>query len=101
MLDRGAHTLALHALDVTDGDARSEEGVFAEILKVSPVHWGTIDVDSRRKEEMNAFGARVTSEFNPDTFGQFRIPRRGQANATGKRSGGSKVTDADGSVGHF
>src|SRR6266699_2274024 len=101
MLDRGAYALALYAIDVTDRNARGEEGVFAEVLKVSAVHWSTVDVDPGRQEEVYAFGARVTSKFGPDKLGQRRIPRSGQRNASGKRSSWPKVADADGSVGHL
>src|SRR5205807_6054248 len=85
----------------TDRNARGEEGVFAEVLKVSSVHWSTVDVDPGGKKEVYAFGASVTSEFGPDKLRQRRIPCSGQRNAPGKRSGWSKVTDAYGSVGHL
>src|SRR6266478_2545325 len=101
MFDGGADVLALHTFDVTDRHARGEERVFAEVLKVSSVHWSTVDVDPGRKEEVDAFGSRVTSELGPDKFGQRRIPRSGQCNASGKRSSWSKIADADGSVGHL
>src|SRR6266566_5154830 len=101
MLDRGAYALALYAIDVTDRNARGEEGVFAEVLKVSSVHWSTVDVDPGGEEEVYAFGASVTSEFGPDKLRQRRIPCSGQRNAPGKRSGWSKVADAYGSVGHL
>src|SRR6266567_4531199 len=101
MLNRRAHSLALYAIDVTDRDARSEERVFAEVLKVSAVHWRTVNVDCGRQEEMHAFGAAVATQLGPDKFGQRRIPRRGQRNASGKRSSWSKVADAERPVGHL
>src|SRR6267142_2943786 len=101
MFDGGADALALHAFDVTNRHARGEGRVFAEVLKVSTVHWSTIDVDPGRQEEMYSFGARVTSELDPDKLGQRRIPRSSQRNASGKRSSWSKIADADGSVGHL
>src|SRR5258705_5657070 len=101
MLDRRAHALALYAFDVTDRHARGEEWVFAEVLKVSTVHWSTVDVDPGRQEEVYAFGARVTSELGPDKLGQRRIPRSGQRNASGKRSSWSKIAHAVGSIGHL
>src|SRR5260370_10755071 len=101
MFDGGADALALHAFDVTDRHARGEERVFAEVLKVSSVHWSTVDVDPGRQEEVDAFGARVTSELGPDKLRLRRIPCIGQLNASGKRSSWSKIADADGSVGHL
>src|SRR5882724_4898222 len=101
MLDRRAHALALYALDVTDRNTRGEEGVFAEVLKVSTVHWSTVDVNPGCQEEVYAFGPRVASELSPDKLGQRRIPCSGQRNAPGKRSSWSKVADADWSVGHL
>ena len=101
MLDRRAHALTLHALDVGDRHARGEEGVFAKVLKVSSVHRSPVDVDPRRQEKVYAFGASVTSEFGSDKLRQRRIPRSGQRNASGKSSSWSKVADADGSVGHL
>ncbi len=101
MLDRCAHSLALYALDITDRHARGEEWVFAEVLKVSAVHRSTVDVDPGCKQEMNAFGASITSEFDPDKFGQCRIPGGRQPNASGEGSGWSKVADAEWSIGHF
>src|SRR6267142_5395813 len=101
MFDGGADALALNALDVTDSDARGEEGVLAEVLKVSAVHWSTVDVDSGRQQEVYAFGARVTSELGPDKLGQRWIPRSGQRNAAGKRGSWSKVADAHWPIGHL
>src|ERR1700704_5932591 len=101
MLDRRAHALALHALDVTYRNARSEEGVFAEVLKVSAVHWSPVDINPGREEEVHAFGARVTSELGADKLGQRRIPCSSQRNASGERSSWSKVADANRSIGHL
>src|SRR5882724_11570283 len=101
MLDRRAHALALYTLDVTDRNTRGEEGVFAEVLKVSAVHWSTVDVNPGRQQEVYAFGAGVTSEFGPNKLGQHRIPRSGQRHASGKGSSWSKVANAYWAVGHL
>src|SRR5882724_6725486 len=101
VFDGGADAQALHAFDVTDRHARGQERVFAEVLKVSSVHWSTVDIDPGRQEEMYAFGARVTSELGPDKLGQRRIPRSCQCNASGKRSSWSKIAHADWTIGHL
>src|SRR5882724_5022842 len=101
MLNRSAHALALYAIDVTHCNPRGEEGVFTEVLKVSAVHWSTVDVDAGRQEKVYAFGARVTSEFGPDKLSQRRIPGSGQRDTPGKCCSWSKVANTDGSVGHL
>src|SRR5882762_2113268 len=101
MFDGRADALALYALDVTDRNARREEGVFSEVLKVSAVHWSAVDVDPGGQEEVYAFGARVTSELGPDKLSQRRIPGGRQRNASGKGGSWSKVADADWSVSHL
>src|SRR4029450_6335035 len=101
MLDRRAHPLALHALDVTDCHARGEIRVFTKVLKVSTVHWSTVDVDSWCEEKMDAFRASVASEFDADQLDQRRVPGSCEPDPSGKSSSWSKVADAERSVGHL
>src|SRR5260370_37305583 len=100
MFDGGADSLALHAFDVTDRNARREERVFAEVLKVTAVHWRAINVYTWSQQKVHAFGTCVTSNFGAYALGQRRIPGSGQRNASGKRSSWSKIADADRAVGH-
>ena len=85
MLDRSAHALALYALDVTDRNAGGEEGVFAEVLKVSSVHWSTVDVYPGRQEEVHAFRASVASELGPLANTQAKVEVGLLAAPAGKR----------------
>src|SRR6266404_3529990 len=101
MLDRGAHALGLHAFDISDGDARSEPGIFAKVLKVTSVHRRAINIHAWRKEEMHAFGARISTELSPDALCQRRIPGRGQTDPGGHRGGWSKVANAHWPIRHF
>src|SRR5258705_4102448 len=101
MFDGSANALALYAFDVSDRNARSEERVFTEVLKVSTIHGSTVDVDPGCQEEVHALSARVTSELSPDKLGQRRVPGSSQRDASSKRSSWSKVTDADGPVSHL
>ena len=39
VFDGGADALALHALDVSDCDARGEKWIFTEVFEVPAIHW--------------------------------------------------------------
>src|SRR5258705_8015536 len=95
MFDGGADALPLYAFDVTDRNARGEERVFAEVLKVSAVHWRAINVYTWSQQKVHAFGTCVTSNLRAHALCQRRVPCRRQAYAPSHRCGWSKITDAE------
>src|SRR5258705_11664631 len=101
MFDGGADALTLYAFDVTDRYARGEERVFAEVLKVSAVHWRAINVYTWSQQEVHAFSTSVTSNLGAHTLSQYRIPGSGERNARGHNCCWSKIADADWAVCHL
>src|SRR5882672_1821358 len=70
MLDGGAHTLGLHAFDISDRDTRSEKGIFTEVLKVTSIHRRAINVHARPQKEMHALCSRISTDLSPDSLCQ-------------------------------
>src|SRR5258705_9789064 len=101
MFDGGTDALTLYAFDVTDCDARGEERVFAKVLKVSAVHWRTINVYTWSQQKVHAFGTCVTSNLCAHALSQHWVPCRRQANAPGHSCCWSKIADADWAVCHL
>src|ERR1700693_1719565 len=100
VLDSRAHSLALHAFDVSDGGAGCEKWVLAKILEVSAAHRGTIDIHSWSEHEVDAAGARVLTDDRSHALGKVRIPGCSETDAA-KRCGRPIVTNAEGAVRHF
>src|SRR6266850_7049622 len=101
VFDGGADALARHTVYVTDRHARGEERVFAEVLKVSAVHWRAINVYTWSQQKVHAFGACVTPNFGAHALGHRRVPCRRQRNAPGHGCGRSKIADADRAICHL
>src|SRR6266852_310439 len=101
MLDSGAHSLGLHAFDISDRDARSEKRIFTEVLKVTSIHRRAINIHARSQEEMHAFGPRIPADFSPYTLCHGWIPGRRQSDPGGHGRGWSKVANPHWSIRHF
>src|SRR5258705_8792999 len=101
MFDAGTDALTLYAFDVTDCDARGEERVFAEALKVSSVHWRAINVYTRSQQKVNAFSTCVASNFGAHALSQHGIPSSRKRNAPGHNRCWSKIANADWAVCHL
>src|ERR1700722_17126866 len=101
MLDGGADSLALHSVDIAEGDARWEVGVFAEVFEVASVERRAINIHTRTEHEMNAAGAGVVTDGGSDEGGHFRIPGCCQTDAAEYYCGWTVVADADWAVGHL
>src|SRR6185436_17236326 len=101
VFDCCADALALYAVDVVHCHSRSEKGIFAEVFKVSTVHRRAVDVHARSEQKVNAFRARIASEFPAYKLCQSCVPTGSQSNTTGKSSGRSEVTNTYRTVRHF
>src|SRR5260370_33131801 len=100
VLDRRAHALALYSLDIADGNARSQKGIFTEVFKIPAVHGSAIDVHSRPEQKMNAFGPRVSADLDADLFRQRGIPGCRKADSAGHGCGWSVVAHSQRPVRH-
>ena len=100
MLDRGADTLALHALDVTHGNFPGEVRIFAQVFEVASIHRRAVNVHGGTEHEMNALGARVSADFYSFASRERRIPGRRQRDPSGHGGGRSTVADANRPIGH-
>src|SRR6185437_8234891 len=80
---RGANALALDATDVADRDARGEVRVLTKVFEVAAIQRRAIDVESRAKEKIHAFRARVAPYLRAHAFGESRIPSSGKIETGG------------------
>ena len=103
VLDGGGDPLRLKAGDVAGGYLSGEEGVFAEVFEVAAIAGRAVDVDAGAEHIVDAAGAGVAAYAGTDFGGEGAVPRGGEIDAGGKRSGGEAGvgTDAVGAVGHF
>src|SRR5258705_5315306 len=92
MFDGGADALTLYAFDVTNRHARGEERVFAEVLKVSAVHWRAINVYPWSQQKVHAFGTCVTSNLGAHALGYRWVPSSRHRNAPGHGCGWAEIT---------
>src|SRR5271163_3227559 len=95
------HPLALHATDITHHGSGSEIRVFAEILKISPVHGRSINIYTRSQQEVDTTRTRVLAEANPDTLRKFRVPGCRKSYSGGKGRRRSPSPHSNRTVGHF
>src|ERR1700687_965722 len=98
MLDGGAHSLRLHAFDISARDARSEKSIFTKVLKITTIHRCAINVHARPQQEMHAFSSRISADFSPDALGQGCIPGRGQTASSSHGRAWPKVANAHWSI---
>ncbi len=118
VLDGGDDAFTLHALDVGDGEAAGEVGIFAVALEVASPQRYAIDVDGRAEDHVAAEALRFLSDGAGFALDQVGIPRCRHGDAGGKAGGedlgaGRGVggagdggtakpgTHAHGAVGHF
>ena len=100
VLDRGADTLGLHPLDVSDGHPRGEERVLPQVFEVPAAHRGAVDVHARRQHDLDAACARVATDHRADPVGERDVPAGGEADPGGVGGRRADVPDAERPVGH-
>jgi hypothetical protein len=98
VLDGGRHALGLHAVDVADGDARGEPGIFSHVFEVAAAHRCACDVDARTEQHVHAAGPGVVAKRDAHLFREGGIPRCGKCDRRWIRDGGDAGTQAGGTV---
>src|ERR1035437_5752614 len=81
VLGRRNYSFALNAANIGDSDSRRQQWVLSEILEVTTSHWGTVDVHSRRQQNMPPSRSRIRAERFANLFYQRRVPRSGQGDS--------------------
>ena len=87
VLQRGAHPLALHAVDPGDRQLAGEQRILGEVLEVAAGGRVALQVDRRAEHHSDAFCHRLASDRPPHLRHQLRVPGGGQG-AAGRETGG-------------
>ena len=81
MFHGGHYPLALHALDIANGNLAGKIRIFSKILKVAAVHGRAINVHRRPKQKTYPPRTGVVAQHHPHSLRQLRIPTRREADA--------------------
>ncbi len=87
MLDAGADALGLFAANVIDGDARSEERIFAEVFEVAAAEGRALNVDAGAEHDVFAALLGFLADDGAVLVGEFGIEGGGQADGGGHGGG--------------
>ena len=74
VLHRRHYTLALHSVNVTNRSPGRQKRVFSEVLKVPSIHWRSIDVHSRAKQNMHSACPSIKTNRTPDSLRKLGVP---------------------------
>ncbi|MPM64314.1 hypothetical protein SDC9_111200 [bioreactor metagenome] len=90
MLYGNADALALHAFHICRGQLAGDDGILAEIFKVSAAERAALAVETRAEQNIHAFRARGFAKRRTELLKKRSVKRAGCQAGGGKANGGQR-----------